>query len=128
MMEYVEVGTLLVGVVILVIAVLAWRNTQRSVQLAQDRQDYLLEEIERMESVREEHKRLQEELEHMRQESQSLQEALKREQQEHLQAQQKEERAKQDALRAATQRLRKQMDNYLNEQEGTGELDIPRVK
>ena len=128
MMDYVEVGTLLVGVVILVVALLALRNTQRSVLLAEKREEYLLEERERMEAMREEHTRLQEELEHMRQEAQSLQEALKREQQEHLQAQQKAERAEQEALRAATQRLREQMDDYLNELEGTGELDIRRVK
>ena len=128
MMEYVEVGTLLVGVVILVIAVLALRNTQRSVQLAEYRQDYLLEEKERMEFMREEHKRLQEELEHKRQETQTLNEALKQEQQERLEAQRRAEHAEQEALRTATQRLRKQMDTYLNDLEGTGELGIRRVK
>ncbi len=127
-MNYVEVGTLIVGVVVLVVAVLALRNAQRSVQLAENRQDYLLEEKERMEFMREEHKSLQEELEHKRQEFQTLQEALKREKQERLQAQRRAERAEQDALRVATQQLRERMDNYLNELEGTGELAIRRVK
>jgi LPS O-antigen subunit length determinant protein (WzzB/FepE family) len=85
--DYVEVGTLFGIVVILVIAVLTLRSAQRSVQLAETRYDYLLEEKERMEFMREEHKNLQEELERERQESQSLQEALKRERQERLQAQ-----------------------------------------
>lgn len=134
-MDYVGIGTLLIGVVILVVAVLALRNTQRSVQLAEDRQDYLLEEQKRMEAMREEHKglqeelkRLQEELEHKRQETQTLNEALKQEQQERLQAQRRAEHAEQEALRTATLRLRKQMDTYLNDLEGTGELGIRRVK
>jgi Skp family chaperone for outer membrane proteins len=135
MMGYVEVSTLLVGVVILAVAVLALRNVKRSLRLAEDRQDYLLEEQKRMEFMREEHKglqeelkRLQEELEHKRQETQTLNEALKQEQQERLQAQQRAEHAEQEALRTATLRLRKQMDTYLNDLEGTGELGIRRVK
>lgn len=135
MMDYVEVGTLLVGVVILTVAVLALRNTKRTLRLAEDRQDYLLEEQKRMEFMRGEHKglqeelkRLQEELEHKRQETQTLNEALKQEQQERLQAQRRAEHAEQEALRAATLRLRKQMDTYLNDLEGTGELGIRRVK
>jgi biopolymer transport protein ExbB/TolQ len=126
--DYVEVGTLVVGIVILVVAVLTLRNTQRSVLLAEKREEYLLEERERMEFMRQEHKRLQEELELERQESQSLQEAVKQERQERLQAQQRAERAEQEALRQATQQLRERMDNYLNELEGTGELGIRRVK
>jgi len=135
MMDYVEVSTLLVGVVILAVAVLALRNVKRSLRLAEDRQDYLLEEQKRMEFMRGEHKglqeelkRLQEELEHKRQETQTLNEALKQEQQERLQAQRRAEHAEQEALRTATLRLRKQMDNYLNDLEGTGELGIRRVK
>lgn len=127
-MDYVGVGTLLIGVVVLVVAVLALRNAQRSVQLAEDRHDYLLEEKERMEFMREEHKSLQEELEQKRQETQTLNEALKQEQQERLQAQRRAEHAEQEALRVVTQRLRKQMDTYLNDLEGTGELGIRRVK
>ncbi len=127
-MDYVEVGTLVVGIVILVIAVLTLRNAQRSVLLAEKREEYLLEERERMEFMRQEHKSLQEDLEQEREESQSLQEALKQERQERLQAQQKAERAEQEALRVATQQLRERMDNYLNELEGTGELGIRRVK
>jgi biopolymer transport protein ExbB/TolQ len=126
--EVVEIGTLVVGVVILVIAVLTLRNAQRSVQLAEKREEYLIEERERMEFMRQEHKSLQEELAQERQESQSLQEALKQERQERLQAQQRAERAEQEALREATQQLRERMDNYLNELEGTGELAIRRVK
>ena len=127
-MDYVEVGTLVVGIVILVIAVLTLRNAQRSALLAEKREEYLLEERERMEFMRQEHKSLQEELEQERQESQSLQEALKQERQERLQAQQRAERAEQEALREATHQLRERMDNYLNELEGTGELGIRRVK
>ena len=127
-MDYVGIGTLVVGVVVLVVAVLTLRNAQRSVQLAETRQEYLIEERERMELMREEHKWLQEELEHKRQEAQTLQEALKKEQQERLQAQRRAEHAEQEALRTATLRLRKQMDNYLNELEGTGEIAIRRVK
>ena len=127
-MDYVEVGTLVVGIVILVIAALTLRNAQRSVLLAEKREEYLLEERERMEFMRQEHKRLQEELELERQESQSLQGALKQERQERLQAQQRAERAEQEALREATHQLRERMDNYLNELEGTGELGIRRVK
>ncbi len=128
MMDYVEVSTLLVGVVILAVAVLALRNVKRSLRLAEDRQDYLLEEQKRMEFMRGEHKRLEEELEHKRQEIQTLNDALKQEQQERLQAQRRAEHAEQEALRTATQRLRKQMDTYLNDLEGTGELGIRRVK
>ncbi len=127
-MDYVGIGTLVVGVVVLVVAVLTLRNAQRSVQLAETRQEYLIEERERVELMREEHKWLQEELEHKRQEAQTLQEALKKEQQERLQAQRRAEHAEQEALRTATLRLRKQMDNYLNELEGTGEIGIRRVK
>ena len=127
-MDYVEVGILGVGIVILVIAVLTLRNAQRSVLLAEKREEYLIEERERMEFMRQEHKSLQEELEQERQESQSLQEALKQERQERLQAQQRAERAEQEALREATHQLRERMDNYLNELEGTGELGIRRVK
>jgi biopolymer transport protein ExbB/TolQ len=126
--DYVEVGTLGVGIVILLIAVLTWRNAQRSVQLAEKREEYLLEERERMEFMRQEHKSLREEIKQEREESQSLQEALKQERQERLQAQQRAERAEQEALRQATQQLRERMDDYLNELEGTGELGIRRVK
>ncbi len=141
-MDYVEVGTLFGIVVILVVAVLTLRSAQRSVQLAETRYDYLLEEKERMEFMREEHKSLQEELERERQEcqslqkalkqerqeSQSLQEALKREGQERLQAQRRAERAEQEALREATQQLRERMDNYLEELEENGRPAIRRVK
>jgi hypothetical protein len=126
--DYIEVGTLGVGIVILLIAVLTWRNAQRSVQLAEKREEYLLEERERMEFMRQEHKSLREEIKQEREESQSLQEALKQERQERLQAQQRAERAEQEALRQATQQLRERMDDYLNELEGTGELGIRRVK
>jgi gas vesicle protein len=126
--DYVEVGTLFGTVVILVVAVLTLRSAQRSVQLAETRYDYLLEEKERMEFMREEHKSLQEELERERQECQSLQEALKQEGQERLQAQLRAERAEQEALREATQQLRERMDNYLEELEENGRPAIRRVK
>ncbi len=125
--DYVGIGTLFVGVVILVVAALAWRSAQRAVQLAEQRQDYLLEEQERMKFWREENKSLQEELERERKESQSLQEALKRERHERLRAQHSAEFAQQEALREVTQQLRGRMDTYLKELEDN-RSGIRRVK
>jgi predicted Holliday junction resolvase-like endonuclease len=94
-MDYLGISTLFVSIVILVVTVLAMRSAQKSVELAERRQEYLLEERQRMEFMREEHKSLREELERERQESQGLQEALKRERQERLQAQHSAEVAQQ---------------------------------
>jgi biopolymer transport protein ExbB/TolQ len=127
--DYVEVGTLFVGVLTLLFAVLAWRSAQRSVALAQKREEYLIEEQKRMEFMRQEHRSLQEELQSEREELQNVQQALKRERQERLQAQHNAEVAHQEALREATQQLRERMGNYLQELEETGSrADIRRVK
>ena len=127
--DYLAVGTLFVGVLTLLFAVLAWRSAQRSVALAEKRDEYLIEERERMEFMRQEHRSLQEELEREREELQSVQEALKRERQERLQAQHNAEVAHQEALREATQQLRERMGNYLQELEETGSKPgIRRVK
>ena len=127
-MDYVALGTLFVIVVILVVAVLTLRNVRSSVLLAEKREEYLLEERERMEFMREEYKSLQEELEREHQECQSLQEALKRERQERIQAQHSAELAQQEALREATQQLRERMDYYLEELEESGRPAIRRAK
>ena len=127
--DYLAVGTLFVGVLTLLFAVLAWRSAQRSVALAQKRHEYLIEEQERMEFMRQEHRSLQEELEREREELQSVQEALKQERQERLEAEQRAQSAHQEALREATQQLRERMGNYLQELEETGSrADIRRVK
>lgn len=127
-MDYTGVGTLFVSIVTLVVAALAWLSVQRSVGLAERREEYLIDEQERMEFMREEHKSLQEELERKREESQSLHETLTRERQERLQAQQSAELAHQQALREAMQHLRERMDNYLQELEESGRPGIRRVK
>jgi Skp family chaperone for outer membrane proteins len=127
-MDYAGVGTLFVSIATLVVATLAWRSAQRAVGLAERREEYLIDEQERMEFMREEHKSLQEELERKREESQSLHETLTRERQERLQAQQSAELAHQQALREATQHLRERMDNYLQELEESGRPGIRRVK
>ncbi len=127
--DYIGVGTLFVGVLTLLFAVLAWRSAQRSVALAEKRDEYLIEERERMEFMRQEHRSLQEELQSEREELQNVQQALKRERQERLQAQHNAEVAHQEALREATQQLRERMGNYLQELEETGSrADIRRVK
>jgi uncharacterized protein (DUF3084 family) len=127
--DYVEVGTLFVGVLTLLFAVLAWRSARRSVALAQKRHEYLIEEQERMEFMRQEHRSLQEELEREREELQSVQEALKQERQERLEAEQRAQSAHQEALREATQQLRERMGTYLKElEEDDSRQGIRRVK
>ncbi len=128
MLDFVIIGTLVVGVVTLVVAGLTLRSAQRATQLAEERNEYLLEEQTRLRTLREEHQGLREDLQSERQARWSLQEQLKQERQAHLEAQQRAENAEQEALRRATQQLREQMDHYLNELEEEGQPDIRRVK
>ncbi len=128
MLDFVIIGTLVVGVVTLVVAVLTLRNAQRAAQLAEERNEYLLVEQTRLKALREEHQGLREDLLAERQARWSLQEELKQERQARLEAQQRAEKAEQEALRRATQQLREQMDHYLNELEEEGQPDIRRVK
>ena len=128
MVDFVGVGTLFVVVLILVVAVLTLRNARRAAQLAEERNDYLLEEQTRLNALREEHQGLRKDLQSERQARWSLQEELKQERQERLEAQQRAEQAEQEALRGATQQLRERMDQYLNELEEEGRPDIRRVK
>jgi uncharacterized membrane protein YhiD involved in acid resistance len=125
MTDFVSLGLLfvgLVGVITLVVAVLALRSSQTAVWLAEQRNEYLGEERERLELLSEEHKSLHEELERERQQRSSLEEELDHERQQRLEAEQRAERAQQEALKGAAQQLRKQMDHYLvelEEKEGT---------
>jgi hypothetical protein len=105
-MDLVGVGALLVGTVTLVVAVLTLRCAKNAVQLAEARNDYLLEEQKRLDYVREERKTLNDALVLERQERWSLQEHLNREHGERLEAQRRAEQAEQEALRGATQQVR----------------------
>ena len=125
----VDVGALLVGLVTLVVAVLAMRSAQSAAQLAEARNEYLLEEQKRLDQLREQHKTLNEELVRERQERWSLQEQLNQEQGQRLEAQRRAELAEQEALRGATQQLREQMDRYLKElEEDTQPGLVRRIK
>jgi len=125
----VDVGALLVGIVTLVVAVLAMRSAQSAAQLAEARNEYLLEEQKRLDQLREQHKTLNEELVRERQERWSLQEQLNQEQGQRLEAQRRAELAEQEALRGATQQLREQMDRYLKElEEDTQPGLVRRIK
>jgi hypothetical protein len=75
----ISLGSLVVGVVTLVVAALAFRNSRRSAQLAEDRMEYLREEQARLEFLHEERR--------------SLMEELKREREQRLENQQEAERA-----------------------------------
>jgi septal ring factor EnvC (AmiA/AmiB activator) len=116
-MDLAGVGALLVGIVTLVVAVLALRSSRSAVQLAEARNEYLREEQERLNQLRQQHKTLEEELVRERQERWSLQEQLNQEQGQRLEAQRRAEIAEQEALKQATQQLREQMDRYLKELE-----------
>jgi biopolymer transport protein ExbB/TolQ len=127
--DVVNVGALLVGIVTLVVAVLAMRSAQSAALLAEARNEYLLEEQKRLDQLREQHKTLNEELVRERQERWSLQEQLNQEQGQRLEAQRRAELAEQEALRGATQQLRKQMDRYLKElEEDTQPGLVRRIK
>jgi Tfp pilus assembly protein PilN len=128
-MDIVDVGALCVGVLILVVVLLTLRSAKSAARLAEARNEYLREEQERLEHLREVHKVLQEELVRERQERWSLQEQLNQEQGQRLEAQRRAEHAEQEALQRATQQLREQMDHYLKElEEGTQPGLIRRVK
>ena len=132
-MILVGVGTLLVVVVTLVVAVLALRNTRRTGELAEKLAEHQLEDRESLEIIR----GLREELDQERQERQNLREELDQERQERqraqkalVKAQQRAENAEQKAIREATRQLRARMDDYLKElgEEGTWPGGIRRVK
>ncbi len=128
-MDIVGIGALCVGVLILVVVVLTLRSAKSAVWLAEARNEYLCEEQDRLEHLREVHKVLQEELVRERQERWSLQEQLNQEQGQRLEAQRRAEQAEQEALQRATQQLREQMDHYLKElEEGTHPGLMRRVK
>ena len=129
------VGTLLVVVVTLVVAVLALRHGRRIGELAQKLAEHQLEDRENLEIIR----GLRQGLDWERQERQNLREELDRERQERLraqqalvQAQQRAETAEQKAMMEATRQLRERMDEYLKElgEAGTwpGDGGIRRVK
>ncbi len=82
---FATIGTLVVSVVSLVIAVLILRNVRRSAELAEDRVEYLREEQARLAFVREERRSLEEELE--------------REREQRLEAEQRAERLGEEELR-----------------------------
>ena len=128
-MDIVGISALCVGVLILVVVLLTLRSAKSAVRLAEVRNEYLREEQERLEHLREAHKVLQEELVRERQERWSLQEQLNQEQAQRLEAQRRAELAEQEALKQATQQLREQMDHYIKElEEGTQPGLIRRVK
>ena len=61
-MDIVGIGALCVGVLTLVVVLFTLRSAQNAVRLAELRNEYLREEQERLEHLREAHKVLQEEL------------------------------------------------------------------
>ena len=127
--DVVGVGTLLVGIVTLVVAVLAMRSAQSAAHLAEARNEYLLEEQKRLDQLREQHKTLNEELVRERQERWSLQEQLNQEQGERMEAERRAEQAEQEALRGALQQLREQMDRYIQDlEEDTQSGRMRRIK
>jgi biopolymer transport protein ExbB/TolQ len=127
--DVVGVGALLVGIATLVVVVLTLRSARSAAQLAEARNEYLLEEQKRLDQLREQHKTLNEELVRERQERWSLQEQLNQEQGQRLEAQRRAELAEQEALRGATQQLREQMDRYLKElEEDTQPGLVRRIK
>ena len=127
--DVVGVGALLVGIATLVVVVLTLRSAQSAVQLAEARNEYLREEQNRLDQLREQHKTLNEELVRERQERWSLQEHLNQEQGERLEAERRAEQAEQEALRGATQQLREQMNRYIQElEEDTRSGTMRRIK
>ncbi len=130
MVDFVSFGTLFVGVITLVVVVLALRSAQGAARLAEERNEYLKEEQERLTLLHHEHKTLYEELERERQQRRSLQDELDHEHQQRLEAQQRAERAQQEALKAATQQLHERIGRYLSELEDKEDTDpgIRRVK
>ncbi len=127
-MDPLNVGTLVLVIITLVVAVLALRDVRKIASLAEERIEYLHEEQERMKFHRETHKRLEGELERERQERLRMQEELEHERRRRLEALQKAEHAEQEATKKATQQLRERMDQYLKELDEDGRRDIRRVK
>ena len=84
---YVGIGTFLFGIVTFVLAVFILRSVRRSVELAEERKQYLREEQERLAFYREE--------------SKGLEEALEQERRERLEAQRKVELLEREKLREA---------------------------
>ncbi len=113
--ELVDVGTLLVGMVALVVTVLILRSARSAAQLAEARDEYLRQEQAWLDYLRNQNKALEEELVRERQERLGLQEELNQEHGERLMALHRAEQAEQEALKQATQQLREQMDHYLKE-------------
>ena len=127
--DVVGVGALLVGIATLVVVVLTLRSAQSAVQLAEARNEYLREEQNRLDQLREQHKTLNEELVRERQERWSLQEQLNQEQGERLEAERRAEQAEQEALRGATKQLREQMNRYIQDlEEDTRSGTMRRIK
>ena len=123
------IGALLVGTAALVVGVLTLRSARKSVGLAEDRMQYLREEQERLEHLRQERQAVADELERERQERRALAEELERDREARLEAQQSAAQAAQEAQREAASRLRARLDDYLKElQEDTTPGGIRRVK
>ena len=131
--SFVSFGTLFVGIVTLVVAVLALRSARQAGEIAGKHANQQLEEQEHFETIR----GLSQGLEWERQERQNLREELERArqvlleaQQELLGAQQRAEDAEQKAMREATRQLRARMDDYLKElgDQDTWPGGIRRVK
>ena len=126
-MILINIGTLVVVIITLVVALLALRSARWTGELVAKREEKQLEEQEeRFEIIR----GLRQGLDWERQERQSLREELEHERQERLRAQRRAEQAEQKAMREATQQLRARMDDYLKEigEEGTWPGSIRRVK
>ena len=126
-MILINIGTLVVVIITLVVALLALRSSRWAGEMAAKREENQLEEQEEpLEIIR----GLQQGLEWERQERQSLREELEHERQERLRAQRRAEQAEHKAMREATQQLRARMDDYLKEigEEGTWPGSIRRVK
>jgi hypothetical protein len=84
---YVGIGTFLFGIITFILAVFILRSVRRSVELAEERKQYLREEQERLAFYREE--------------SKGLEEALEQECTERLETQRKVERLEREKLREA---------------------------
>jgi hypothetical protein len=115
---FVGVGaTVLVGIAALVVGILTLRSARGAATLAVDRKQYLREEHERIELVREAHRSLADELEREREGSRSLADELERERGKRLEAEWRAERAEQEARSEAARWLRARLDDHLKELE-----------
>ncbi len=110
--SFVSFGTLFVGIVTLVVAVLTLRSARQASEIADKHaKQQLEEEEEHFEIIR----GLRQGLDWERQERQSLHEELEQTRQELLEAQQRAAHAEENAMREATRQLRARMDDYLKE-------------